>query len=359
MSANTNSEKRKKFIMTPHLGRLKRDTMKKIPTGIIGISILTLALAGFLGAYFWTSYSGGEIGISIQEKMLSVHDDLFGINGGTGGNNWIVGKYGLILHTNDGGRKWEKQESGTGQVLLGVSFADDRVGFAVGGGGVILATPDGGASWTMQRPGEEQLLGVQALDKTRAYAVGAFGSFFATSDGGKTWNRYKFTWEKLIPRIIEELGGNIEPNLNAVHFVTKEIGWIVGEFGLILHTGDGGRTWALQRGGRNLPQLCAVIFRDERQGWAIGQEGTLLWTKDGGQHWFQSELGIKRDLYAAALEGERVVFVGDRLFLKTENGGSNWTRKDFAENVVFNAVSLMGKSATAVGLGGVIRPLDQ
>ncbi len=356
MSAHTDSGRRKKFIMKPHLGRLKMDTINKRSMGQL---LLIVALVGFLGTYFWTSYRGEEAGISIQEKMLSVHDDLFGIHGGTGGHSWIVGKYGLILHTKDGGRKWEKQKSGTDQVLLGVSFADDRVGFAVGSGGVILATPDGGSSWAMQRPGEEQLLGVQALDKTKAYAVGAFGHFFSTSDGGKTWNRYKFTWEKLIPRIIEELGGNIEPNLNSVHFVTKDSGWIVGEFGLILNTKDGGRTWALQRAGRDLPQLCAVIFRDERRGWAIGQKGTLLWTKDGGQHWLQNDLGIKRDLYGAAFEGERVVFVGDRLFLKTEDGGSTWIKKDFSENVVFNGVSLMSKNATAVGLGGVIRPLEQ
>ena len=153
--------------------------------------------------------------------MLSSHDDILGIHRGTGGQAWAVGKNGLILHTNDGGRNWEKQASGTTQPLSAVSFADDRVGFVVGSGGIILATRDGGLSWKMQSSGiKDYLLGVQALDETKAYAVGAFGTFLSTSDGGTTWMKYKFSWEKLIPRIIEEIGGEVEPNLNAVHFVT-------------------------------------------------------------------------------------------------------------------------------------------
>ena len=158
--------------------------------------------------------------------------------------------------------------------------------------------------------------------------------------------------------ILEEVSGKIEPNLNAVHFVTQEIGWVVGEFGLILHTRDGGRTWTSQRGGGKLPQLCAVIFRDEHQGWAVGQQGTLIWTKDGGQHWYPSKIGIDRDLYAVGLEGKHMVTVGDHVSLTTENGGSAWTRKDFAENAVLTGVAIMSNGVTVVGQGGVIRRVD-
>ena len=123
--------------MSDHLGSGKN---RKLGWVVRPVLLLVVALLAFMGAYFWTSYRGEQGVISIEEKMLSSHNDFFGIHRGTGGHCWIVGKYGLILHTNDGGRKWEKQASGTGQALLGVSFADDRVGFVVGGGGVILST---------------------------------------------------------------------------------------------------------------------------------------------------------------------------------------------------------------------------
>jgi photosystem II stability/assembly factor-like uncharacterized protein len=344
MSAHLDFEKRKKFL-------------KKIPMRVLTEGILIVALAGFMGAYFWTSYRGEGTQILIQEKKLSSRDDLFGIHRGSGGRAWAVGKNGLILHTNDGGRNWEKQTSGTARALSAVSFADHRVGFVVGSGGIILSTQDGGLSWKKMRSSGtgNYLLGVQALDETKACAVGAFGTFLSTSDEGTTWVKCNFSWEKLIPQIIEELFAGLEPNLNAVYFVTKEVGWIVGEFGLVMHTRDGGRNWTVQRSGSNLAPLFAVIFRDERRGWAMGQRGTLIWTKDGGQHWFPSKLETDEDLYAASFEGECMVVVGDRVFLKSEDGGSTWTRKDLAENLVLTGVVFMSEVPTVVGQGGVIR----
>ncbi len=324
----------------------------------LGMGALAVLLVGFMGTYFWMSYRGEHVEIPIQVKMLSSHDDLLGIHQGTNGQAWAVGKYGLILHTKDGGRDWKQQASGTTQLFSAVSFANNEVGFVVGSGGGILVTGDGGLSWRIQRSGiNEHLLGVQAVSETKAYVVGAFGNFLSTSDGGTTWVKSKLSREKPVSAIAEESGSLAEPNLNAVHFVTPKIGWVVGESGLILHTRDGGQTWLSQHSGSKA-ELFAVIFRDERRGWAIGQEGTLIWTKDGGQHWVPIKVGTNRDLYAADLEGERVMVVGDCVLLKTENGGSSWTRKDFAENLVLTGVALMSKDATVVGQGGVIRRVE-
>lgn len=119
-----------------------------------------------------------------------------------------MGKNGIILDTKDGGRNWEQQPSGTFQALSAVSFANDRVGFVVGNGGTILGTREGGLSWKVQNSGvKDYLLGVQALDENRACAVGGFGTLLSTSDGGTTWVKYKFSWDKLIPRVNEEIKG--------------------------------------------------------------------------------------------------------------------------------------------------------
>ena len=334
--------------------------MEETPMQVIGVIVLVVALFGFMGTYFWMSYGSESASKTpIQVKMFSSHDDFFGICQGSNGQAWAVGKEGVILCSKDGGRNWEEQLSGTHQSLSAVSFANNQVGFVVGNEGVILATRDGGRSWGMQSSGiKDYLLGIQALDEKKAYIVGAFGTFLATTDGGTTWKKSEFPWKELIPRILEEVGGKVEPNLNAVHFVTPEIGWVAGEFGVILHTRDGGRTWTPQRGDSKLSQLCAVIFRDEHKGWAVGQRGTLVWTNDGGQHWYPSKIGTDRDLYAVALEDKHIVAVGDHVSLVTENGGSTWARKDFGKDLVLAGVTLMSKAATVVGQGGVIRRVE-
>lgn len=324
-------------------------------TGVILIAAFLVLLAWF----FLASYRGHQIAVTMKEKMLTVHDDLLAINGRHKGNKIAVGKFGLILLTEDGGKTWQTRPSGTTGTLSGVSFADHQHGFVVGSGGTLLATSDGGATWKLQDSGtKDQLLNVYAVSPVQAYAVGAFGTMISTSDGGQKWNKQQLPWEKLIERIVKE-GGLVEPNLNAVYFSSTELGWAVGEFGLVLHTKDGGRTWAAQRYGSDLPQLYAVKFVDQRRGWAMGQAGSLIYTEDGGQRWSSVEHENKRDLYDASFQGERGVLVGDRVILVSVDGGSSWSSSAAnPEDRWLSGAALKSSEAIVVGGSGTIRLLN-
>ena len=63
---------------------------------------------------------------------------------------WAVGTGGTILHTEDGGKSWQAQASGTQERLNSVVFVTPQAGWAVGNGGTILHTEDGGKSWQAQ-----------------------------------------------------------------------------------------------------------------------------------------------------------------------------------------------------------------
>ncbi len=317
--------------------------------------ILLMALVGPLGWYLWAGHSGDEVGDSMRERLLTGRDELFGVDF-RGRVGWLVGKYGFILHSKDGGRTWEKQLSGTVRALSGVSFADDRHGFVAGAGGTVLATADGGRSWEFQRSGvREHLLGVQALSPDKVYAVGAFGTVVSTADGGRRWRKHKLLWRELIPRLIEE-SGYMEPNLNGLYFLTPEVGWVVGVFGLILHPRDGGGSWVAQRYGSDLPQLLAVRFRGRRRGWAIGQQGTLIRTTDGGERWEKVGIGLERDLYGISLDGERGVIVGQGVVLESSGWGSKWALvESMPGNLWFSGVAINSREAVVVGEAGTVR----
>jgi photosystem II stability/assembly factor-like uncharacterized protein len=321
-------------------------------------TILLSAFVVFLAWYFLASYTGHRRSPQIQEKMLTVHDDLLAIDGRHNGNKTAVGKFGLIFLTQDGGKTWQRRPSGTTKTLSAVSFADHEHGFIVGSGGTILATSDGGASWRPQFSGtKDQLLGVYAASPTQVYVAGAFGTMLSTADGGQSWTKHALPWDKLIERIVKE-SGEIEPNLNAVYFSSPENGWMVGEFGLVLHTKDGGKSWVSQRYGSDFPQLYAIQFRDDRDGWAIGQAGSLIQTNDGGQRWSSVELETKRDFYALSLSGERGVIVGDGVVLVSPDGGSRW--KSTGSNVEdqwLSGVALKSSEAIAVGRAGTTQLL--
>ena len=322
-------------------------------------AVLLAALVLPLGSYFWAAYRSDHANLPLRERMLTAHDDLFAIHLLDGGAGWIVGEFGLILHTRDGGRTWEHRANSTTNTLTAVSFADDRYGFAVGNGGTIVATTNRGGSWEKQLSGvQEHLLGLHASGQREAHVVGAFGTILSTGDGGDTWNKHNLSWETLIPRVVEEIG-LLEPNLNAVHFLTREVGWIVGEFGLVLRTTDGGRTWVSQRHGADSPQLADVVFQDQHTGFAVGQQGTFIRTLDGGEQWSPVNVGTQQNLNKIFMDGNRGVIVGNGVVLTTKDGGANWEPVDaFPNNLWLSGVAANGKSAIAVGQAGYIGTVD-
>jgi photosystem II stability/assembly factor-like uncharacterized protein len=328
---------------------------KPQPLGLI----LLAAFVALLGGYFVASFLGRQGSWQVQEKMLTGHDDLFAIDGWRDGNQAAVGRFGMILLTRDGGKTWQEQASGTSRALSAISFADRQHGFIAGSAGTILTTSDGGVTWRAQPSGtREHLLGVYASSPTAAHVVGAFGTLLSTSDGGATWRKQELSWDRLIPLITKD-SGILEPNLNAVYFVNPETGWIVGEFGLVLKTSDGGRTWSSQTYGSDRPQLFAVMFRDKLTGWSVGQQGTVLKTTDGGRNWLAVDIGTRRNLYGISLEDERGLIVGEGIVMASQDNGASWTRLESTpEKRWLSGAAIKNRQAVVVGQAGTIRVLD-
>jgi len=321
--------------------------------------ICLAVFVGLLGWYFWASYNGRQVSGQVQERILTGHDDLFAVDGRHDGNQAAVGRFGMILLTRDGGKTWQERPSGTSRALSAISFADHQHGFVVGSGGTTLTTSDGGVTWRAQ-PSDtsEQLLGIYASSPTAAHVVGAFGTLLSTTDGGTTWRNHRLSWDNLIP-LVNKDGGNIEPNLNAVYFANPETGWIVGEFGLVLKTSDGGQTWSSQTYGSDRPQLFAVMFRDKLTGWSVGQQGTLLKTTDGGRNWIAVDIGTRRNLYGISFEDERGLIVGEGIVMASQDNGAIWTRlESMPEGRWLSGAAIKKRQAAVVGQAGTIRALD-
>ena len=322
-------------------------------------SVLLGAFVALLVWYFTASYLAHRQLPPIAEKMLTSHDDLLAIDGFEDGKKVAVGKSGLILVTTNNGKTWERRTTDTTKALSAISFGDPDHAFVVGSGGTLLATNDGGATWRSQASGsKDQLLSVYALTSTNAYVVGAFGTLLSTSDAGENWTRHEIKWDQLIGKIINE-SGYIEPNLNAIYFSSPMKGWIVGEFGLVLHTEDGGSTWTAQRSGSDLPQLYSVKFVDDQRGWAIGQAGSLIRTTDGGKRWATVEIDSKRDLYNISIDGQRCIIVGDGIAFGSDDAGSSWKEIRLnSEDQWLAGVLVKNRAALAVGRGGTIQILN-
>lgn len=154
---------------------------------------------------------------------------------------------------------------------------------------VVVRTTDGGQHWIetpIQLPGIEiqALNAIHFISPDLGWAVGADsggdGVVIKTTDGGSTWAATRIS-QKEVP--------------TAVFFADPDNGWIGGatpppgeEEGLggpsaILATTDGGHTWQAQY---NVPvSIYRVFFLDRTNGWASGSKGIIYNTSDGGRTW--------------------------------------------------------------------------
>jgi photosystem II stability/assembly factor-like uncharacterized protein len=110
----------------------------------------------------------------------------------------------------------------------------------------LYRTADGGATWSRFRfdvPGSYELASIDRLDARHAFAmfigVASMGAqqLWATSDGGNTWS--------MSASIDGPVAGSPDWPYS-FEFTTTLEGWGLGGFGQpsLLHTVDGGRTWA-------------------------------------------------------------------------------------------------------------------
>lgn len=257
----------------------------------------------------------------------NLRDDLFGVSFPSVQEGWTCGRWGTILHTSDGGKTWQPQESATDYTLSAVSFVDTKQGWTVGDQGTILHTSDGGKHWEKQKsPVPFYLMDVYFATPQRGWIVTEQTHILATRDGGATWT-IQFSDEDYI--------------LKALSFCSPDVGWAVGEYGYIYHTTDGGDTWVKQSGYFGFsestgdvegdPFLFDVVAVDPRQAWAAGIDSTLIRTVDGGASWHKIDVAISKTqlFYVAADPHGTIITGGNDLFVQSGDQGQTWTPSAF------------------------------
>ncbi len=124
----------------------------------------------------------------------------------------------------------------------------------------------------------DHLYGVRALSATEAWAVGNFGALLHTSDGGRTW---------------KAADAKTRQPLFGIDFGDPQHAWAVGKSALVLRTTDSGATWTRQTTPLSLEKhLFKVRGVDAQTAWAVGDWGTIITTTDGGATWTDRSLGV-------------------------------------------------------------------
>jgi photosystem II stability/assembly factor-like uncharacterized protein len=148
----------------------------------------------------------------------------------------------------------------------------------------------------------------------------------------------------------------VSADLNAVAFPTSQEGWVVGNDGVILHSRDGGASWAVQLDGRHIGALVSARYLalakahpdDER--WArFAAEGQRL-----------EEEGADKPLLGVWFTDARHGYVVGvfNLILRTDDGGESWVpmqdRTDNPQGLHLNAIRAVGQALYVAGEQGLL-----
>lgn len=227
------------------------------------MNLLSRSVCWFLGAC--TAASAAPVSDAPQRPALAVKAPARAVllaADRAGDRVVAVGERGVVVWRDEASASWRQAPSPVSVSLTSVRFTDARHGVATGHGGVVMTTADGGQTWTRrldghraaqlaleaaqasgdpaQRAAAQQLVAdgadkpffdVALFDAQRFVVVGAYGLVFGTGDGGLNWQAW-------IARIDN-------PKALHLHAVRRsgDTLLIAGEQGLLLHSDDAGRSF--------------------------------------------------------------------------------------------------------------------
>lgn len=234
-----------------------------------------------------------------------------------------VGEAGIILLSDDNGQTWRQAKVvPTSVTLTNVRFATASTGWAVGHSGVVLKTTDSGENWA------RQLDGKQAAQIELAAADAAMQS---NAEAGARRQRDA-------QRMVTE--GADKPFLD-VYFFDEQNGLVVGAYGLIFATRDGGKTWVSQLGLVDNPK-SRHLYHFAVAGTELlltGEQGALYRVSEAGQRFTAMSSPYAGTLFGAlAVPGGNTLVFGLRgnAFVSPDQGTS-WTKVDFGQPITLTA----------------------
>lgn len=303
----------------------------------------TGVVAGDYGRLFVT-HDGGVTWMAFPHRNGTVFRDAVWVDDTT---VVVTGELQQVRST-DAGLTWSEMH--VGWKLFGLGFGPDGgEGMTVGRSGEMQYTSDGGESWTNRWSGASgmNIYDIAVHDNGGIVAVGYGGGVLYSRDSGNSWNRRSVRLETISERLTDVAYPDVD------HVVAFSRG------GTVAHSSDGGESWIERVEG--LPRyIHDISFADERTGWIVGDR-LILKTSDGGMHWTVDSTSVEHRLWAVDAVSPSLAYAtgdGGALFVTTD-GGTLWEEVENEFTVQFSMVTAdEGGHVTLGWLGGLVHSTD-
>ena len=271
-SSGTNASLRAMHFLTPYTGWVVG--RQELPGG------------GSRGIVLGTTDGGITWTPTAKEAMPGLNCIRFfnqksGVAAGDGSDAFPTG----VFTTIDGGQTWKPVPGKRSPTWLAADFTDADTGALSGPWSQLATLRDGFFGAADVDPINGRSIKALKLQGQFGIAVGQGGLILVSSKSAG------LKWGFAVPNLPREVLAACDFNAVAIH--GKHL-WVAGRPGsFVLHSPDLGQTWEMQKTGQNLA-LHGLYFLDESRGWATGDYGTLLTTVDGGKSWKVARQGAQR-----------------------------------------------------------------
>jgi photosystem II stability/assembly factor-like uncharacterized protein len=246
----------------------------------------------------------------------------------------------------DQGKNWVRTVLGPVSII-GLAVCPDGEFIGIDFNHKVWSADPAGANWksvVLDKP--RVPLAVTCDGQGRWWVTGSGAKIAVSVDRGANWT-------------LTDLKEDAQ--LTTIQFVDDQHGFVLGEFGHVIGTEDGGTTWKkiTQIPGDFYPY--AALFRDAKEGWASGIAGHILRTADGGHTWHEMDNRSGAALYRLFWHGGQAYGVGaGGVVARLEN--SAWQAMPYpdAVPVFLGAGASLGDPQAALivgGPGGLVRTI--
>jgi photosystem II stability/assembly factor-like uncharacterized protein len=234
--------------------------------------------------------------LDTQRGVISAGHYIYGGVGDTTLSN--------LMTTNDGGLNWRNTNKQNISWLSLAEFSDNGTGYAFNSSNSVIFTSDYGENWENKATfGFNTVKSIAYLSEDTIIVTGWNGlQPLVTPTLGKSFDKGD-TWQWL-------LYDSLTIAYDAYFFNTQN-GWMLGDFGELLHTKDGGMTWERYHFDL-LIKPYAIDFVDANNGWVVGP-GLILHTVDAGVSWQRENCGAVEGFYDIAAPSSQVAYAVGQL----------------------------------------------
>lgn len=255
----------------------------------------------------------------------------------------LVGTNGVVLTSRDT-TTWNRHVLPEKPSLLAIDTCPDQTFIALSFDNHIWVSSPNGNDWSsVQIDTQEQLMTIDCAPNGEWWVAGGYSTFLRSNDKGLTWQSSTLEEDAIITNLV---------------FLSAQEAVATAEFGMLLLTNDGGRSWTISGFMPDEFYPHTAHFTSTSQGWVGGLNGFIYYTNDSGNTWQRQNADSAAPIYQIENVNGELFALGDNATVLKLTGNHWKTIQPATAPVYLRAALSFNNNLLVAGGRGMFMKID-